>query len=121
MRALVGTQVVLKESSAKPVFKSHASLNEITPDQEGERVTVYGRVSAVWKPKADSRAPYKIVLQDYSGSLDVVHWQEDHANVRVEDELEITGAVTLYDGRLQLKVRKAEDIQPYAKNRARGR
>ncbi len=87
-------------------------LSDITPEQQGARMTVCGRVSKVWNPRPGSKAPHRIVLSDSSGSLDVVHWFVPELQVAVGDELEIRGTVGVYDGKVQLKVWQAEDIQP---------
>jgi DNA/RNA endonuclease YhcR with UshA esterase domain len=87
-------------------------LSDITPEQNGEPITVYGRVSKVWNPRPDSKAPHRIILSDSSGSLDVVHWFVPELPLAVGDELKIRGTVGVYDGKVQLKVWQAEDIQP---------
>lgn len=81
-------------------------------------MTVYGRVSKVWKTRAGSKAPNKIVLEDDSGTLDVVHWLKEGPKVNVGDELEIRGSVGVYENRIQLKVWDAEDIQPLEESAA---
>ncbi|MEN8254370.1 MAG: hypothetical protein ABFR33_02765 [Verrucomicrobiota bacterium] len=74
-------------------------------------ITVHGQVSDVWTPPPDSRAPYRIVLARPEGSLEVVHWFTPKLQVVVDDRLEAKGILGSYKGRLQLKVRKAEDIR----------
>ena len=76
-------------------------------------MTVHGRVSKVWKPRSDSKAPHKIVLADQSGSLEVVHWFETERKVKEGDALEITGTVDLYKGKVQLKVWTSSDISDF--------
>jgi len=87
-------------------------LSDITPEQKDARMTVYGRVSKVWKPRPGSKAPYRIVLSDSSGSLDIVHWFVPKLPVAVGDELEIRGTVGVYKDKVQLKVWEAGDIHP---------
>ncbi len=79
--------------------------------QTGEWVVVRGRVSRVWKPRPGSRAPWRIVLSDAGGSLDVVHWLDLKPPVVVGDELEVCGVVGAYRGKVQLKVRRPADIR----------
>lgn len=110
-----GNEIRMRTPSAEQVvleaFVSGFSLSDISVDQAGIRTTVYGRASKVWKPESGSRAPYKIVLEDASGSLDVVHWLKQPPAVEVDDELEVKGSVDVYKGRVQLRVWRAEDIQ----------
>ncbi len=91
---------------------SELKLSDITPEQQGARMTVYGRVSKVWKPRPGSKAPHRIVLSDSSGSLDIVYWFVPEFKVAIGDELEIRGTVGVYDGSVQLKVWQAKDLQP---------
>jgi len=117
LRARVGEQVVPVHEPDSVAVKAGFKLNDIIPEQAGKRMTVYGRVSKIWNPRQNSRAPTKIVLQDESGSLNVVHWLKESPDIQVGDALEVTGMVNLYDGRLQLKLRNTADVQPYLKNR----
>ncbi len=94
-------------------YISDVKLSEITLAQEGERITAYGRVTQVWHPKGDSKAPHRIILSDPSGSLEIVHWFEPSWAVNVGDRLEVRGTVVRYKERLQLKVWQAKDIRPY--------
>ncbi len=114
MRAeLLETVSVSGKDPVEGDFLSEQKLSEITADQKGVRMTVYGRVSKIWNPRPDSRAPHKIVLVDPSGTLDVVHWFAPERSLAVGDELEIFGTLDLYKNRLQLKVWKATDIRPF--------
>ena len=100
------------DAAAPNAFVSDLKLSDITAEQKGARMTVCGRVSKVWKPRPGSKAPHKIVLEDSSGSLEVVHWFVPELKVEVGDELEIRGMVDLYKDQLQFKVWEAGDIQP---------
>lgn len=73
-----------------------------------------GQVSKVWSPPPDSRAPYRITLARPEGPLEVVHWFTPEHQVAVGDQLEVKGTLGSYKGRLQLKVREAEDIRLYS-------
>lgn len=84
---------------------------DIDPGQKGERVTVSGRVSAVWTPPVGSRAPHKIVLEMDGGLLDVVHWLDDAPNVEAGDVVEVHGSIDIYKGKVELKVWEAGDIR----------
>ena len=77
----------------------------------GLPTVVQGRVSEVWSPPPDSRAPYRIVLDRPEGSLDIVHWFPPEIQVAAGDWLEAEGVLGFYKGRMQLKVREAEDIR----------
>lgn len=113
-----GNELRMRAQSVEPLdrpvadpFVSDLKLSDITAEQKGERMTVCGRVSKVWKPRPGSKAPHKIVLEDQSGSLEVVHWFAPELQVKIGDTLEIRGEVDLYKDQLQLKVWEAEDIQ----------
>jgi len=90
---------------------ANAMLNDITAGQEGARMTVVGRVSSVWKPRPDSKAPHKIVLEYSGGSLDLVYWFSLGREVVAGDDLEVRGTVVLYKGAVQLKVWDAADLK----------
>ena len=87
------------------------TLADIGPEQQGERITVSGRVARLWTPPPDSRAPHRIVLADEYGTLEVVHWLPSAPAVHVGDALEVQGTVQVYHGKLQLKVRTADHIR----------
>ena len=106
---------VMVESGELPLkFLSGFKLSEITAEQHGSRITVYGMVSRIWHPAAGSKAPHKIMLSDPGGSLEVVHWFKPEHAIAPGDELEIHGTVDLYKGRVQLKVWEANDIRSFA-------
>ncbi len=86
-------------------------LAEITADRKGERMAVVGRVSKVWAPRAGSNSPYKLVLADESGTLEVVHWLADAPSVAVGDVVEIFGTIGVYKDQVQLKVWEAAQIR----------
>ncbi|MDZ8119729.1 hypothetical protein [Pontiella agarivorans] len=90
---------------------SESRISRITPDREGETMLVNGVVSSVWKPRPDSKAPYRIVLEDPTGRIDVIHWLENPPEVEEGEPLEVTGIVQIYNGRLELKVIREEWIQ----------
>jgi DNA/RNA endonuclease YhcR with UshA esterase domain len=112
MRAQSADQILVEPGEDAGAFVSELKLSDITAEQQGARMTVYGKASKVWKPKPGSKAPHKIVLTDQSGSLDVVFWFEPELNVEVGDELEIDGMVDVYNEQVQFKVWEAGDIQP---------
>ncbi len=113
LQARLGEYVVVISEPVIEPFVSEFDLADITAEQAGERMTVYGRVSNIWYTQEGSRAPTKIVLRDDSGSLSIVHWLKESPDIQPGDELKITGTVNLYKGRLQLKLWSATDIQPY--------
>lgn len=99
---------------APPVedYISEFRLADITAHQEGERITAFGQVSKVWKPEAGSRAPYKIILEDPGGTLEVVHWLMEPVQVEIGDPVEVSGTVGVYRGKIQLRLWNVNDIQP---------
>ena len=116
-----GNKVRMRAQSVEAIgvpaeaFVSELKLSDVSAEQVGNRMTVCGRVSKVWKPRPGSKAPHKMVLEDTSGSLDIVHWFVLEREVSVGDELEIRGSVALYKGVVQFKVWEASDIQPLEK------
>ena len=72
---------------------------------------VRGRVAEVWSPPPDSRAPYRIILDRPEGRMEVVHWFMPEHQVVVGARVEVKGTLGFYKGRMQLKVRAAEDIR----------
>ncbi|MDF7824975.1 hypothetical protein P4B35_13215 [Pontiellaceae bacterium B12227] len=115
----VGNQIRMQARSvelleAPPIenYISEFHLSEITTDLLDVQMTVFGTVSRVWKPEPGSRAPHRIILEDPSGTLEVVHWLKDPPEVAEGDALQINGRVTQYNGKLQLKVWKADAIRP---------
>lgn len=77
----------------------------------GQRIAVTGTVFRAWVPEKGSRAPYKLVLKDNSGELDVVHWLSGVPEIRAGDTVEVSGVVNRYQGNLQVKVFAPGDIR----------
>ena len=93
-----------------PVAVAGTKIAEVTGERKGDRLTVSGKVAKLWAPRAGSRAPHKIILEDDSGTLEVVHWLEDFPQVAVGDALEVRGSVDVYKQTVQLKVWDAADL-----------
>ncbi|MEN7972692.1 MAG: hypothetical protein ABFR47_02535 [Verrucomicrobiota bacterium] len=74
-------------------------------------ITVSGRISKLWTPPPDSRAPHRIILDRPEGSLEVVHWFTPKRQPAVGDRVKAKGVLGFYKGRMQLKVREAADIR----------
>lgn len=110
-KSLQATKVELLSAPATIAFHSDVMLVDIRAEKEGDTVTVSGVVSKVWKPKEGSKAPYKIVLEDPSGRLDVIHWLEKPPKLEPGDAVEITGVVQVYKGRVEVRVFDAQAIQ----------
>ena len=108
--------VELPEAPPVGDFISEFHLSDITKELLDVQITVVGTVSKVWKPESGSRAPHKIILEDPSGTLEVVHWLKEPPEVHVGDALEITGRISLYKDKLQLKLWKADDIQSFVED-----
>ncbi len=115
LRAGIGSdkslQAVAVELLAEPALDHPGGrLASVGPQHEGELVTVRGTVQRLWSPKAGSRAPYKIVLQDSSGRLDVIHWQDPPPTLQVGDAVEAAGRVQVYRGRVELRLSGAVQV-----------
>ncbi len=86
-------------------------LGGITTAQQGERMSVTGRVSRVRAPRTGSRAPHRILLDDGRGTLHVVHWLTNAPLLKSGDRLEVRGRVDLYEGCVELRVFEATDLR----------
>lgn len=117
LRAGAGHNIRLQASRVEPIdvpdaaFWSEVRLADIRADKAGDTVTVYGRVSKVWKPEAGSKAPHKVVLEDPGGRLAVIHWLDDPPGLKPGDVVEVTGRVQVYDGAVELRVYDESSIQ----------
>lgn len=83
---------------------------DITASMQGDRVTVAGRISDIWK-SAGKRAPHTLILRDGSAALEIVHWIKSPLPVDIGASVECTGTVDLYRGRLQLRLWTPKDLQ----------
>ncbi len=103
-------RVVVETAQLENAYASEVALADITADSPGGRMQVRGRVSRVWIPPAESKAPHRIVLTDRSGSLDVVHWLPEPPIIRAGDIVEVDGIVQVYKGQVQLKLLHSGDM-----------
>lgn len=82
----------------------------------GKTVTVSGRVVSARRP-ANERAPYILKVQDESGSVDVVFWENLASQLTPERKAEIgemvqvRGEVGEFRGAVQLRLASAEDLK----------
>jgi DNA/RNA endonuclease YhcR with UshA esterase domain len=79
-------------------------------EQKSVFVTVRGQVQAVWNPPPDSNAPHRITLERPEGRIEIVFWFPLSLPIKVGDQLEATGRLGFYNGRMQLKVRDPQKI-----------
>ena len=79
-------------------------------DRVGESVTFIGRVVWLREPGEGSRAPCKITLENRDASIDVVYWLDEPVNVSVGDVVKVTGVLSLYQGRMELKITDRSDV-----------
>jgi hypothetical protein len=80
-------------------------------ERKREWVTIHGRIVDIWNPPPDSNAPHRITLERQPASrIEVVFWFSSPLTVEVGDQLEATGRVGFYNGRMQLKVRNPQKI-----------
>lgn len=106
--------VELLEEPITDNFISEFRLATITPQLAGDRITLVGYVSKIWTPRAGSRAPHKIIVKDPSATLEVIHWLKRPPDVHVGQAVEITGIVGLFEGKLQLRLRRTDDLKSIA-------
>jgi hypothetical protein len=108
-RRLNANRVQVVEASRHP--RPAGGLAGIDRNHAGQTVHVKGRVCRAWVPREGSRAPYKIILKDTHGELDVVHWLSDAPRVGEGDLVEVSGVVCVYQGELQVKVLRTSDMR----------
>lgn len=87
-----------------------SALADISASMQGERITVTGKLSAVWEP-IGKRAPHTLILRDGSGALEIVHWLKYPLPVDVGDWVQCTGTIDLYRGALQLRLWNSSELQ----------
>jgi DNA/RNA endonuclease YhcR with UshA esterase domain len=103
---------------AAPITKpvERMPLSALSPALAGTRVNVVGEVTDLTVPPPDRRAPYRLLLRQGGVTLPAVCWpaEAEALTDRVEPGTccEVTAEVSLYQGRLQLKVREAAHIRP---------
>lgn len=111
-RSLQATSVEVVEGNMPEIEEGVGiRLTQVTAGREGETILVSGVVSKLWKPKPGSKAPHKIILEDPSGRIEIVHWLETPPEIELGEPLEVTGIVQVYKGRVELKVLENDWIQ----------
>ena len=111
LRASSAADAVLEPVPPVDRFYGPEKLADISVDQKGERLTVYGQVAAIHPRRAGSKAPYKIMLEDPAGRLEVVAWFAPERRIALGDVLKIHGEVEVYQGRAQLRVWEEQRIE----------
>jgi DNA/RNA endonuclease YhcR with UshA esterase domain len=110
MRARSVEQVAGVPVEAVDTILSDVQLGDVSIRQAGACMRACGRVVSFVEPRPGSKAPYKILLADHSGTLEVVHWFEPGRIWEAGDTLEAIGRVDLYRGKVQLKVQRADGL-----------
>jgi DNA/RNA endonuclease YhcR with UshA esterase domain len=94
-----------------------AAIGNINTSMTGQLVVVRGAAAQVRPPNQGTRAPFKVTLEDSTGSISVVYWENLDAQLNPADRpsegkvYEITGEVGEYRGELQLQPKQAGDIK----------
>jgi len=91
------------------------SVADITAKQKGETVLVRGRVKSVSAPKAGSKQPFAVVLQDGDATLRAVYWSSVDEVIAVKPtrgaQFEMEGVVSVYKDTPQLKVESGYKVK----------
>jgi DNA/RNA endonuclease YhcR with UshA esterase domain len=90
-------------------------LEEISAEHKGQTVETEGQVVKVFEPKKDSKAPYKVILEDGNGKVAVVYWdkvaKELNGRKPVEGaRMQVRGKVDQYKDEIQVKVQYADQM-----------
>ncbi|MBP1590072.1 MAG: OB-fold nucleic acid binding domain-containing protein [Kiritimatiellae bacterium] len=104
-------------SRGRSTKATYLTLPEVTPDKEGQSVTVRARVESVVAPKEGTKQPYSIYLREGDTKLrascfpkawDVI----DEANrPRPDAVFELTGTVEVYQDTPQLQVKSGYKVK----------
>lgn len=92
------------------------SLAEVNADRVGELVEVSGRIAAVDEP-GSSRRPWLIALEDDSGGLELVIWDNVYQYLSNPDRLRegamvaLRGEVSEYKGQLRVELKRADALE----------
>jgi len=92
------------------------AIGTLTPEDEDRMVTVRGTTERA-RPFS---AGYRLVLNDGTGSVTVVLWQDiyqalpDPSSLKEGAEVEVTGEVTLYRGELEIIPSRPRDVVVHA-------
>lgn len=101
--------------SAAPAAVSRIKLADITPAQDGDRMTVVGKLKEVSIPAPGSKAPYKLTLEEEGKELPVIFWDEVFQGLEQKlptpgTLIRVSGRIELFKGAPQLKVWEAADL-----------
>jgi hypothetical protein len=92
-------------------------IGEIRMDMEPASVIVEGVIAQVRAPRADSRAPWTVVVQDESGTAPVSFWQDtyqamtDKAKLKAGMPVRLRAGIGAYQSKLQLRLANPMDIE----------
>lgn len=104
IRALSPAQIQIEPVATPSSFLGKNKLADILAEQAGSRLTIFGQVAALRPRSVGSNAPYKIILEDPDGRLEVVCWFEPEQRLGLGDALKVYGEVCVYKGKVQLRV-----------------
>jgi DNA/RNA endonuclease YhcR with UshA esterase domain len=99
----------------RSVQTGHVSVGEVTGALTGQTVCVRGRVESVNEPKAGTRQPYVVVLQDDVATLRVAYWSSANDVIAIKPApgalFEMEGVVEVYQDQPQLKVKSGYKVK----------
>jgi len=108
-RRMQADTLVVESGVSFPV--AGTGLTDLQADDAGKERIGIGRVVYILEPRTGSKAPHKIILRDSGGSIAVVHWLKQSPQVKVGDLVEVTGIVSVYQGEVELKLTRTEDLR----------
>lgn len=105
------------QPSPAPVASRTIAIRDISSNLEGQMVRVVGRVREVHPPRAESRAPWRWVLDEEDAAIEVVYWSAVASQLKGDAipaprrRVEITAKVELWRSTPQLRVERADQIR----------
>jgi len=105
--------VMCLRSSRSP---SKTTSLDIKPEQVFEFVRAGAEVVKLYKPKADSKSPYKLFFENSKGLIPLVLWKDQWEKLGFEDKVKagtkvyFVAQVSEYKGKLQLAVSSPENV-----------
>jgi len=87
---------------------------QVTTIQEAKKkvVTLFGKISTLKKPPKNSSIPWRIQLENSTQPMQLVFWFTPTQPLHKGVSIKATGALSVYNEQLQLKIDHPKNIQP---------
>lgn len=112
MRLQVPDQLLLRRSET-----AVTRLGDVGPDLVGKTIVIEGSIGDVKPPRAGTRMPWAVVVEDGTGSRTVTFWEDIYAGIKDKinlasgERVRMRVAVDTYKDALQLKLNKGDDLE----------